>query len=101
MRPIREPKAKSRDELRVSPITTSRLLIERIPPTSIAVYTDTSSNLEEAHWRKHSTATYTYGGGSAYEGSTPSPGTKLPRKIIAWRKRTYGRDLYNSADLLR
>jgi hypothetical protein len=34
------------------------------------MYTDSSSNLEEAHLRRHSTATYTYGGGSAYERST-------------------------------
>jgi hypothetical protein len=67
MRSIREPKAKPREELRLSTVTTSCLLIEQIPPTSIGVYTDTFSKLEEAHRRNHSTATYTYGGGSAYE----------------------------------
>jgi len=35
------------------------------------------------------------------KGSTPSPGTKLRRKMIAQRKCTYGQDQYNSADLLR
>jgi hypothetical protein len=48
MRPIREPNAKSRDKLRVSTVTTSFLLIERIPPTSIIVYPDSSRNHEEA-----------------------------------------------------
>jgi hypothetical protein len=61
MRPIRAPNAKSADELQVSTVTTSFLLLERIPPTSIAMYTDSSSNLEEAHLRRHSTANCTYG----------------------------------------
>jgi hypothetical protein len=58
--PIRVPKAKSTDEFRVSTVITSCLLIERIPATSIGVYTDSPRNLEEAHLRRHSTANCTY-----------------------------------------
>jgi hypothetical protein len=36
------------------------------------VYTNSPNNLEEAHLRRHSTATYTYGGGLAYETRTPT-----------------------------
>jgi len=61
MRPIGAPKAKSTDELQVSTVTTSCLLIEQIPPTSIGVYTDSPSNLEQAQLRRHSTANCTYG----------------------------------------
>jgi hypothetical protein len=52
----REPMAKSRDELRVSTVTTTFLLFERSAPISVFVYTYSSSNVEEAHWQKHSTA---------------------------------------------
>jgi len=79
-RQYREPMAKSRDELWVSTVTTTFLLFERSAPISVCVYTYSSSNLEEAHLRRHSTATYTYGytigakhsygGVSVYEWST-------------------------------
>jgi hypothetical protein len=48
MRRFQAPNAKSRDELQVSTVTTSFLLIERIALTSIGVYPDSSSNLGEA-----------------------------------------------------
>ena len=52
----------------------------------------------EAHlrWEAFCQLKRTYNG----NGSNPSPGMKLARKIIALRKCTYGQDLYNSADLL-
>jgi len=50
LRLIWEPNAKSVDELRVSTVTTSYVLIEQIPPTSIGVHTDSSGNLQEATW---------------------------------------------------
>jgi hypothetical protein len=67
---ILRTKSAVRDDLRVSTVTTTFLPIVQSASTSIGVYTDSSSNLEEAHLRRHSTATYTYGGGSAYERST-------------------------------
>jgi len=48
-------KAKS-DEFRVSTVTTTILLIERSAPIPVCLYTYSSSNLEEAHLQKHSTA---------------------------------------------
>jgi hypothetical protein len=53
---ISKSKAKSRDDLRVSEVTTTFLPIERSAPVSVCVYTDSSSNLEEARFQKHSTA---------------------------------------------
>jgi hypothetical protein len=60
-RQYREPKVMSRDDLRVSTVTTTFLLSERSAPISVCVYTYSSSNLEAAHLRRHSTANYTYG----------------------------------------
>jgi hypothetical protein len=51
-------KAKS-DDLRVSKVTTTFLPIERSAPIPVCVYTYSSSNLEEAHLRRHGTTTYT------------------------------------------
>lgn len=48
MGPIREPNAKSGDELQVSTATTAFLLVERIPLTLIGVDTDCSRNLRGA-----------------------------------------------------
>jgi hypothetical protein len=70
--PIPQTKGEVVRRLRVSIVTTTLLLIERSAAISICVYTYTSSNLEEADWRKHSTATYTYAGGSTYERNTPT-----------------------------
>jgi len=52
-RPYRNPKAKSRDDLRVSIVTTSFLLFEWSAPIPVCVYTYSSSILEEAHLQKH------------------------------------------------
>ena len=52
----RKPKAKSRDNFRVSTVTTTILLFERSAPIPVCVYTYSSCNLEEAHLQKHSTA---------------------------------------------
>jgi len=49
-------KGEVRDDLRVSTVTTTFLPIERSAPYSVCVYTYSSSNLEEAHLQKHSTA---------------------------------------------
>jgi len=49
----REPKAKARDDSWVSTVMTTFLLIESSAPTSIGVYTYSSSNLEEADLQKH------------------------------------------------
>jgi hypothetical protein len=107
-RQYREPKAMSRADLRVSTVTTTFLPIERSAPASISVYSYSSSNLEEAHLRKHSTATYTYGyitrvkhayGDRLYYKRNPSTEEDqpmwealLPPRTSARAKCTYGED---------
>jgi len=49
------------DDFHVSTVTTIILLFEWSAPISVSVYTYSSSNLEEAHFQRHSTAAYTYG----------------------------------------
>jgi len=115
-----------RDDLRVSTVTTTFLPIERSAPISVCVYTYSSSNLEEAHLQKHSTATYTYGyttramnlygGGSVYNSSTLTatnvcasevplrrrPSTieaLLPSRTSAQVKCTYGDDTPRLKDI--
>jgi len=44
------------DDLRISTVTTTFLPIEQSAPIPICIYTYSSSNLEEAHFQKHSTA---------------------------------------------
>ena len=53
---ILRTKSAVRDDLRVSTVTTTFLPIEQSAPIPICVYTYSSSNLEEAHFQKHSTA---------------------------------------------
>jgi len=77
----RKPKAESRDNFRVSTVTTTIHLFDRSAPVPVCVYTYTysSSNLEEAHLGRHDTTTYTwyttrakntYGRGSVYDWRT-------------------------------
>jgi len=51
-----KPKAESRDYSQVSTVTTTILLFERSALIPVCMYTYSSSNLEEAHMQKHSTA---------------------------------------------
>ena len=53
----REPKRMSKDDLPVSKVTTIILLLEPLAPIPVSVYTYSSSNLDEAHFQRHSIAT--------------------------------------------
>ena len=51
-----ENQRRSRDDLPVSTVMTTFLPIERSAPISVCMSTHSSTNLEEAHLQKHSTA---------------------------------------------
>jgi hypothetical protein len=93
-RPYRNPKAKSRDNLRVSKFTTTFLPIERSAPISVCVYAYSSSILEEAHLLKNlviATDTLLERWISTEEDLSTNEGL-LPPRTSAQAKCTYGED---------